>query len=152
MLLLDFQFSDEWNARATGIELNEMPEIDLRYSVALGNLILVVNGIDCSANWGWIPMIDFAVSVHDICRELADKAVASEVFEFTESDATITFERNYEILRIITSYAICSEDVSFTEFCTAVSTFRTKVFQKAVNRFPLLEENAAFRALRDRSK
>jgi hypothetical protein len=151
MLKLDFTFSEEWNESVNPLELPTMSEVDLRYRVALGDLILIANGVDLSAAWGWIPMIDMALALHDIREQLLAKSSAEAVFEFTESDATITAERNDNDVRITASYGPRSEIVPFSEFGQAVSAFLDKVFRESVKRFPTLEANAAFRSLRART-
>lgn len=150
MLQIDFTFSDAWNGTIDYSRAGEWDEIDVRYGAALGNLILVVNGVDGSALWGWIPIVDLAVSLDDIREQLANRVAGSEVFELTESDATITFERAGDDVRLTTSSAPCSEMISFEELKGAISEFRGKVFREAVSRFPELEHNAVFRSLRSR--
>lgn len=152
MLRLDFDFSDDRNESIELPDLGHLSEVDLRYGSALGSLIFVVNGVDCSVRWGWIPLIDLAVALHDIREELAGKSSGKEVFEFTESDATVTIQRNRDVVRLITNYVPCSECVPFAEFDKKVSLFRDKVFREAVARFPSLEENTEFRSLRERTE
>lgn len=151
MLKLDFSFSDQWNRRLDATLIREMSEIDLRYRVALGDLILVVNGKDCSALWGWIPMIDFAVALCDIRDLLRIRDSSLEIFEFTENDATISFQALSEYVKISTSYAPVSECVLFAEFDYQVSDFRNRVFSQVLRLAPSLEENNAFRDLSERT-
>ncbi len=128
-----------------------MGDSDLRYKVALGDLIIIINEIDCSARWGWIPMIDLAVSFYDIRYKLAAKETGTQTFEFTESEAKITFERIGNDVWITTDYIVCSESVPFTEYDYVIREFCGKVFREAVQRFPALEGNEVFRALRKRT-
>jgi hypothetical protein len=151
MLNLDFTFSDQWNETVDPLAMEKMSEIDIRYRAALGNLILVVNGVDCSAAWGWIPMLDLAVALSDIRNELARRAKASETFEFTENEAAITIQRSGDIVRITTNYAPCSESIRFSEFDLRVNEFREKVFRETAMRFPALSGSEAFRTLRART-
>jgi len=43
---------------------------DLRYRIALGDIILKEGEVDLSAPWGWIPLIDFVVGVRDLVHSL----------------------------------------------------------------------------------
>lgn len=147
MLKLDFSFSDEWNETVDSAAIETMSEIDLRYGAALGNLVLVVNGVDCSAPWGWIPLVDMAVALSDIREALAKGASSSETFEFTENEASITFRKSGDCLHVSTSYAACDESIPFSEFDDRVKEFRSKVFSESAIRFPMLEMNSSFRSL-----
>ena len=60
-----------------------MTEEDLRYRVALGNLIFHIGDKDFSADWDWIPLVDLAASFAEIIRKL-EGGSSSEIFEFTE--------------------------------------------------------------------
>lgn len=151
MLTLDFSFSDTWNDTVAVEAIAGMTEIDLRYGVAFGDLILIVNGIDCSARWGWIPLLDVAVSLGDILAALTADPSASETFDFTENDSSINFLRSGESIRITTSDATCDASVPFTEFDTRVRDFVRKVFRDSLERFPTLGMNSVFRSLSSRS-
>ena len=59
---------------------------------------------DLSANWGWIPLIDFALALREIAEALAVEE-GSEIFEFTESEATLKFKRQGHEVAISGSYA-----------------------------------------------
>ena len=54
MIELDFAISDEWNVNLSPQDLRNACEMDLRYRVACGDLVLFVNGVDFSACWGWL--------------------------------------------------------------------------------------------------
>ncbi len=148
MLALDFSLAKEWNDCCDSKSIADMAEVDLRYSVACGDFIMVINGVDCSAMWGWIPMVDMAVALSDIRDALSGNGDASEAFEFTENEATITFLKIGEALTIVTSYGRCEETVPFSEFDSRVQEFRDRVFREVAARFPSLELNEAFRSLR----
>lgn len=148
---LDFVFSEEWNGSVNPLELPSLSEIDLRYGVAMGSLIMIVDGVDLSANWGWIPMLDLALALDDIRKQLLANSSAEAVFEFTESDAAIMFQRTGNDVRIATSYSRCSVAVPLSDFCYAVGVFSDKVFRESVKQFPTLEANAAFRLLRSQT-
>lgn len=84
---LDFQLSADWNAKAAHHDLAIADESTLRYDVLLGDLILQINGVDFSAPWGWIPLLDLANGLKVMCDELLT-GEPETVFEFTESDFT----------------------------------------------------------------
>ena len=97
---LDYRLSEEWDET----DLSAVEETDLRYSAASGDIVLQTDQTDLSANWGWIPLIDFALALREIAETLAS-AEACGTFEFTESDATLEFERQGQDVAISGSYA-----------------------------------------------
>jgi hypothetical protein len=147
MLLLDYSFSPSRFAEGERWISSATSEIDLRYHVALGNLKVVVDDVDYSPGYDWIPLLDFAVSLADIRKILTERSDYNQVFEFTESDATITFRRISNFLDIHASYlSICSR-VEFSQFAEATSTFFARLFREAENTWPLLSTNPAFQEL-----
>src|ERR1700677_680678 len=82
---LDYQLKED-----SETDWSSVTEEDLRYRVALGNLIFHVGNKDFSAAWDWIPLVDLAASFAEIVRKL-EGGSASQTFEFTESDAWIRF-------------------------------------------------------------
>ena len=149
MISLDYLLSREWNSDIDADSIVIMTEIDIRYKVACGSFFMVVNKIDCSAPWGWIPLVDLAIAFGDIRDALACGGSASEMFEFTENEATIIFRRVDNSIAIKTSYVSCDETVSFYEFDREVTAFKSRVFQEAEVRFPSLVKNTSFRSLRN---
>lgn len=63
-------------------------------TASLGDVIFIVYEVDLSARWGWVPVLDFALGLDAIVDALAPEGAGDEVFEFTESDATIVFRRD----------------------------------------------------------
>jgi hypothetical protein len=151
VLQIDYVLSDEWNDTLDPKSFEDMSEIDLRYSMALGNLILVVNGLDFSAPWGWIPMVDMAVALSDIRDALSGDQSALETFEFTENEASISFQKVGDAVQIAASYVPGKESIPFPELDERVREFRDKVFREATVRFRSLEKNEAFRSLYERT-
>ena len=98
---LDYQISEDWDESST--DLATADETDLRYFAATGDIILQEGEIDLSARWGWIPLVDFALALREIAEALSESG-KSETFEFTDSDATIRFDRKAQDVVISASY------------------------------------------------
>ena len=105
---------------------------------------MMVNGHDFSARWGWIPIIDFAVSLRHIAAELAEGKCAETEYSFTESEAVIRFRRVEDNVLISASYVRSTAQVSVKEFTNATTDFASKVAQELGQRYPLLLKNEAF--------
>ena len=138
---LDYRLNDD-----KGSDWSTATEEDLRYRLALGNLILRVGDKDFSADWGWIPLIDLAASFAHIVRKL-ESGSAHEKFEFTESDAWIRFERKGEGIALSASYHGGSSEVPFQQLATEVKKFGEKLHAELTTKYPAISSNRSFRKL-----
>src|ERR1700675_1184757 len=117
---LDYRLSEDWDENSADLAAAE--ETDLRFYAATGDIILRNDQTDLSARWGWIPLIDFALALREITQALAVKD-GGELFEFTESDATLQFERHGPEMMIRGSYADGEITVPFAAFTDQVKDF-----------------------------
>jgi hypothetical protein len=138
---LDFHLKED---RET--DWSAVTEEDLRYRVALGDLIFHIGQKDFGAAWGWIPLVDLAASFREILRKL-EGGTLSETFEFTESDAWIRFERKGEKVLVTTSYGEGLGENSLTALSEAAKSFREELHKELVKRYPQAAHNAAVKKL-----
>jgi hypothetical protein len=138
---LDYRFSEDWDENS--INLATADETDLRYYAATGDVILRNDQSDLSARWGWIPLIDFALACRKIAEVLA-VTEGSETFEFTESDATLRFERRGQKIIIRGNYASGEITVPFTEFGEQVRDFARRLDVELLAKCPELRRNSAY--------
>jgi hypothetical protein len=138
---LDYQLKED-----SETDWSSVTEEDLRYRVALGNLIFHVGNKDFSAAWDWIPLVDLAASFAEIVRKL-EGGSASETFEFTESDAWIRFERKGEKVLVSTSYGEGAGESSFHAVSEAVKSLRERLHAELIGKHPQAAHNAAVRKL-----
>ena len=138
---LDYQLSEDRETNWSSVT-----EEDLRYRVALGNLIFHVGNKDFSADWGWIPLVDLAANFAEIVRKL-EGGSASETFEFTESDAWVRFERKGEKVLVSTSYGEGVGEIALHSASAAVKSFRERLRSDLVTKHPQAAHNAAVRKL-----
>jgi hypothetical protein len=138
---LDYRLNED---RET--DWSSVTEEDLRYRVALGNLVFHVGDKDFSADWGWIPLVDLAASFAEIVRKL-EAGSASETFEFTESDAWVRFEKKGGKVLVSTSYGQGVGEIALHSASQAVKSFRERLRSDLVSKHPQAEHNAAVRKL-----
>jgi hypothetical protein len=138
---LDFRLNED---RET--DWASVTEEDLRYRVALGNLIFRVGDKDFSAAWEWIPLVDLAASFHEIVRKL-ESGNSSETFEFTESDAWIRFEKKNEKVLVSTSYEEGVGETPLSELAETTKSFRERLRGELVRKHPHAAHNVAVRKL-----
>ncbi len=147
---LDLQLSTDWNAKAAARhDLTTADESVLRYDVLLGDLILQVNGVDFSARWGWIPLLDLAYGLKDMGDEiLTGEPEAS--FEFTESDAWLRFSRRGDAVEISASYVPQTTVVEMRDLSTLLTSAAQDFFTRIATQNPGLASNPSFERMRER--
>jgi hypothetical protein len=127
-------------------DLAKATELDFRFRVALGDLILAAPPNDFSARWGWIPLIDFVVSVREILNHLKRGGTHSQ-FEFTESEATLTFARHETDLVITASYAPGQIRIPLSSFEERLRWFEGGLRADLVKNLPALDRHPVFNRL-----
>jgi hypothetical protein len=88
----------------------------------------------------------------NIIEELSQSEAGKTTFKFTESDATISFEKLGAGVRITCTYAPGQIKVPFAAFGDAVRTSNSRLRHDLVARYPRLGGSAAFEKLLPRSK
>jgi hypothetical protein len=146
---LSLQLSADWNAKAAHHDLATADESALRYDVLLGDLILEVNDVDLSARWGWIPLLDLAYSLKDMCDEILT-GEPEAAFEFTESDAWLRFSRRGDAVEISASYVPQKTVIEMREFCPLLTSSAQDFFAQVATQNPGLTSNSSFQRMRER--
>jgi hypothetical protein len=114
MVKLDYQISPSWNEKAGAIDLSRADESTLLYNAFLGDVVFSVEGVDFSARWGWVPILDFARSFFLVFNELASEPQFT--YEFTESDAAINLKKVDGEVIVSATYAAGMAKVSYEAF------------------------------------
>ena len=139
---LDYRLSEKWDEDST--DLTIVSETDLRYYVAPGNIVLQAGQTDLSANWGWIPLIDFVLALREIAEALA-VGDGSEIFEFTESEATLEFKRQGREVAISGSYAPGEVVLTLPLFREKVRELARRLDAELLAKRPELGRNPVYR-------
>jgi hypothetical protein len=142
---LDYRLSEDWDENSN--DLSSADETDLRFYAATGDIVLRNDQADLSARWGWIPLIDFAVALRKIAEALA-AGDGSETFEFTESDATLQFERRGAEITIRGNYAVEEITLPFAAFVNQTADFARRLDAELSAKRPELRLNPAYEAFR----
>jgi hypothetical protein len=138
---LDYRFSEDWDENSTDLAAAE--ETHLRYDVATGDIVVRKDQTDLSARWGWIPLIDFALALREIAEALATKE-GIETFEFTESDATLQFDRRGQEMTISASYAPGEITIPFAAFREQARDFARRLDAELLAKRPELRLNPVY--------
>ncbi len=140
MLSLDYALSPR-RGGSSDIDLAEAEEWVLRYDLFLGDVIFMVYEVDLSARWGWVPVLDFALSLDSIVDSLAAGIAAEGLFEFTESDASIMFRRVGDAVEIDASYVPEVARAAYADLRGGVKRFLPRVLEGLLGEHPELRAN-----------
>jgi hypothetical protein len=142
---LDYRLSEDWDENST--DLMSADETNLRFYAAIGDIVLRNDQVDLSARWGWIPLIDFALALREVAEALA-AGDGSETFEFTESDATLQFDRRGAEITVRGSYAVGEITLPFVTFSDRTADFARGLDAELSAKRPELRLNPAYQAFR----
>jgi hypothetical protein len=125
MLTLDYQLDPIAASKHAEVDLAAAAPEELRYRLFLGNVYLRGDGVDFSAAWGWVPVLDFALGLKAIAEAL--EHAPSERFDFTESNSALDFRRDGDDVEITSTYAPGILRVPFSQFREQAKGFSRKV-------------------------
>jgi hypothetical protein len=141
MITIDYILSPAQSTQQPIADLAILDQTTLRYHTLPGDIVFDANGQDFSARWGWVPVLDFDLSLQEINNELRDRDDAITTFEFTESDAVLNFARDGEHILISASYSPSVARVPLVEFTSAVQAFHHRLVRDIRTNFPRLLQN-----------
>lgn len=139
MLMLGYKLDPAAAVKAVSIDLATADSSSLRYRLFPGDVFVRGEGVDLSAPWGWVPVLDFALSLAAIGETL--KRDGTERFEFTESSAALIFRRQGPHVQISSTYAPGTLRLRFLEFREHVQDFAWKVVKDLCELHPRLALN-----------
>jgi hypothetical protein len=143
MFKIEYQFTDNQSG------IKNIDDLALRYELFLGSLTFEKGDKKIAMNWKWIPLVDFVICMQYVCSQLNDLETGDNVFEFTESDATITFHKEGNQLKINPSFSDVSLTMNFTEFHAAVMIFSKNVIVDIFATNKELQDNKEFKEIAD---
>ncbi len=142
---LSYSLSTSWNERTPDVDWARADETTLRYKALFGNQKFIVNEVDFSAKWGWVPLMDFAACLATIIKGL-EEGQLELVFEFTESDAQLQFNREDDKVLITSSYCDGKVTVSLDELGNAARLHADQLLRDAMTLHPTLKSNRSLMA------
>lgn len=120
-------------------------EVSLRYDHFLGDVRICLESADFTTTWTWVPVLEFAAGLAHLLQHL--HSGGEETFEFTESEATLTFRRSGDVVEVTASYADGFALVDYVELRAAARGFLGDVRHELQGRHPGLTFNTAFSRL-----
>jgi hypothetical protein len=131
------------------LETYDLSKVDLThldYYLFTGDIIFKINEMDFSVNWGWIPILGFAMQLYDISKKISSAKVSK--LNFTESDDDIFFEMsNNDDVRITASYVGSNAIISVVELHRETRDFLIKVLYDLENRWSDLSDNIYYQQI-----
>ena len=92
-------------------------------------------------NFGWVPVLHFALSMIGIYERLLRADDATERYQFTESDDYLTFTRRGVAVAIEPSFCPVRVITQMTSMRAAVRSFTERVISDLGSAYPSLLEN-----------
>lgn len=143
MFTLDYRLDPVAATKAKDVDMALADPASLRYHLFPGDVVVEGAGADFSARWGWVQVLDFALSLTAIEAALERDRVAR--FEFTESDAALDFRLANEDVCVSSTYAPGLLCVSASEFRQQVERFVRRVVRDLCGQYPRLALNPEIR-------
>ncbi len=130
-----------------GTDLRSASAEDLHYRLFTGDVVFRANDADFGTDWGWVPVLDFAVCLRSVAGSLVQEQVDEDRFEFTECDEAILFRRLGDRTQIGATFSDANAVVESSELLAASSVFLEQVFTELGARYPDLQGNSYFQGL-----
>lgn len=121
MFTLDYRLDPLAAAEAKGIDMASADSVSLRYQLFPGDIVVRGEEADLSTQWGWVQVLDFALSLQAIEEKLEQRRVAR--FEFTESSAALDFRLENDSVCVSSTYASGMLRIRPSEFRDQVKQF-----------------------------
>ena len=145
MLTLEYRLDPIAATKLHDVDLASTDSNSLRYHLFPGDIVVLGTGADFSARWGWVQVLDFALSLQEVEATLRRDREAQ--LEFTESSATLDFRVENDDVCVSSTYAPGLLTVSVTEFHEQVGRFARRVVEELCGRYPRLALNPEIRRL-----
>lgn len=142
-VVLAARLDPSWNR--AGIDLASATETDLRYRSLLGDVEFRVGDADFSTQWGWIPLLDFALGLTDLLMRLPRSR--HESFEFTESGAELRFELIDGEVEVRSNFAAAIGHAPLDALGEAVRRLGNEIVRMAREEAPGIDDNSNFQRL-----
>jgi hypothetical protein len=136
---LDYILSSSWATQGRQVDLRTADEMTLRYDCFLGDVIFTADGADFSARWGWVPILDFALSLRSVVSALTCDDPAT--LDFTESDAALYFRRAGATVGLSATWAPATARVPHADLLHAATEFLSRVLADLTGAHPELGDN-----------
>lgn len=140
--MLEFSATINSTSIPDGSSWESITHYALRYDCFLGDVILQSEQVNLSAPWGWIPILDFELSIFTLLRNLDEGD--EEHFEFTESEAVLKFNRSGDVTAITASYADGVILTSQRDLVRRAEEQLTRTVQELLRQHPRLDQNPTF--------
>ncbi len=147
-LHLDYCFDSAWNraGNCADADLSSADDLQLRYDLFLGDILLLAGGRDFSARWGWVPILDFAVALSLAIAELRNSG--HSWVDFTENDALLRLRSEGDRVVISATYAEGTATPTLNAFLQAIRAMNARLVSDLETSYPSLTRSSAYQGLR----
>jgi hypothetical protein len=139
MFALDYRLDPIAATKAKEVDLASADSAALRYYLFPGDIVLRGKEADFSTQWGWVQVLDFALSLKAIEETLEREGAAR--LEFTESSAALDFRLENNNVCVSSSYAPGLLRIRSSEFREQVQQFVHGVIRDLCKQHPRMARN-----------
>ncbi len=139
MIEIDYRLSPPWSEGKATLDLAAADEMQLRYYAFPGDQILRIGGVDFSAAWGWVPLLDFAAALAHAARRVA--TTGEEAIAFTENEARIVLRSHGETVTVSFSASDATATVRRDALDRMAHRYAARLLSELSSRFPELLRN-----------
>ena len=140
MISLDFSLQPP-SRRESETDFASVRVLSLHYRYFYGDATFVINEVDLSTRGGFLTLVDFAVELDRIATALLANDDSAQVYNFTESDDSISFRRKQEVIEVSSSYAPGVASAGPSELSIEARLFLLRVLNDLIVRHPELGRN-----------
>ncbi len=125
-------------------DLSTATATDFAYSdIFMGDIILKSQSANLSAEWDWVPILDFGQKLSNAYGALSGNKYA--LIEFTENSHQILFERDVNNILLKSTYSPGVIVVDYFEFGDGVIDFIENSFKELKDLHPVTKHNQALK-------
>lgn len=147
MITLDYNLDPSEIPVVDAKDLASATHTDLDYYLFCGSVVFRIDGTSFDAQWGWIPIFDFATQLFLIVCQIKDAEVRT--LEFTESEATIEFRRQGSKIQVSAEYASATAEAPLQDLRQTASAFFRSVLDDVSSRWPQITDNPFYSERRE---
>jgi hypothetical protein len=141
MIEIDYRLSPPWSEGEATLDLAAADETALRYRAFPGDQILRIDGVEFSAEWGWVPLLDFASALVEAVARL-ESGAADAAIDFTENDARIMLRGDGAAIAVSCTFRDGVARIGRAELAAAARNHAARLLADLSGRFPRLRANS----------
>jgi hypothetical protein len=127
-VVLDYRLAPNWKSKMPRKNWTDLSREEVAYYSFVGSIVFRVGVEDFSADWGWIPLVDFGLVLDAALEDLPRSH--EYTIEFTDSDHFIRMEIDGTKVMVASSYAHGRGRAGLTDLRAAVDRYMRRLLNE----------------------